>query len=118
MGDRITVIVKHEDAAVVLYSHSLGSDMKGIIAKALHSDAGRNRRQDYNYLTRIIFSAMVKGYEADECGCGISALGLDEIEGFVDECAGADNHPAIVINMVKQTVDGIDYRDFIAKELK
>lgn len=119
MGDRINVIVKQEEAAVVLYSHWLGSNMKGIIAEALNSDAGRNRRTHYNYLTRIIFCSMMKGYENDlEHGFGINAMPLGMVDAFIEECTAEDDQPPIVIDVHHQTVDGVNYRDFIAQELK
>ena len=80
MGDRRNVIVKESDSQprVSLYTHWYGSELPGIVARAL--DRGRGRWGDTSYLTRIIFSQMVSEANAllEETGFGIEAVKDDD----------------------------------------
>lgn len=86
MGDRANVYV-HEDTepGVYLYTHWDGSDLPAIVARAL--GCGRRRWNDTPYLTRIIFSEMLKG-DSDglngSTGYGISAEVQDGDDRIVD----------------------------------
>lgn len=78
MGDRANIAVKQEkfkdqdgnDVYVYLYSHWGGSDLPMILQSALKR--GNDRWTDNPYLTRIIFSEMVKDDLMDTTGYGIS----------------------------------------------
>ncbi len=63
MGDRAQIAVRHGKKLVWLYTHWGGSEIYANLAAALKR--GRSRWDDEEYLTRIIFSEMVKdGWEA------------------------------------------------------
>jgi len=71
MGDRANIqMLNEEDKSVYLYTHWRGSELPGILQRAL---AKRWRWNDDAYLARIIFCEMVKGSETGETGFGISA---------------------------------------------
>lgn len=73
MGDRRNVIVQHDkDNSVALYTHWSGSELPQTLARAL--DRGRGRWNDGTYLTRIVFSEMVKDEILGETGFGIEPI--------------------------------------------
>lgn len=75
MGDRRNVLIDQEAGdkpVIVLYTHWSGSNLPATLAAAL--DRGRHRWTDPTYLTRIIFSEMIKDEVLDETGFGIEAI--------------------------------------------
>ena len=71
MGDRGNIIVLDQlRTPIFLYTHWKGRYLPSILQNAL---AKRCRWDDPSYLTRIIFCGMIKGYEEDSEGFGISA---------------------------------------------
>lgn len=72
MGDRANVYIKgyKGEPGVYLYTHWSGTDLPETVQRAL---ARQERWDDHAYLARIVFCEMVKGFEADETGFGISA---------------------------------------------
>lgn len=92
MGDRGNIVVSDGEAgAVVLYTHWEGSRIEHIARAAL----ARGRRwNDAPYLTRMIFSEMVKGAEAEETGYGIA----------VWPHLPDNQHPVLVIDVPGQRV--------------
>lgn len=105
MGDRrnVELVYRKDLPSVFLYTHWFGSDLPTIVANALNSPQGRNRRNDFDYLARIIFEAMVKADKANEgeTGFGIAPYQMDQ------------NHPNIVVDLDNQTVDGMSYDEYI-----
>ena len=91
MGDRANVVVLDEgsDNAVFLYTHWSGTVLPSLLKRALDR---KQRWDDGAYLTRIIFCEMVKGYESDETGFGISAHICD------------NEHPLLVVDVGRQVV--------------
>jgi uncharacterized surface protein with fasciclin (FAS1) repeats len=96
MGDRANVCVKEKGEMVYLYTHWSGAELPEIVREALASPQGRARWDDASYLTRIIFSHMVKDHIDGETGYGIwSSIGdgtdrvvlvaVDEKKVFVNE---------------------------------
>jgi hypothetical protein len=80
MGDRANVLMKtdsEDDSGVYLYTHWCGSSLPVAVQDALKK---LERWDDPQYLGRIIFCEMVKGYENDATGWGIS--------GFLGDGAG------------------------------
>ena len=73
MGDRANVLVRqdNEDNGVWLYTHWDGTELPRTLRNALIR--GRERWDDAQYLTRIIFSEMVAGHEMALTGYGISS---------------------------------------------
>jgi hypothetical protein len=97
MGDRGNIIVKYNEDIVYLYTHWGGSELYSILRRALGK---KERWGDHAYLTRIIFCEMVKDDMEGTTGYGISSTEGD---------GGTD----IVVDVVKQTVQGQPFEDFI-----
>jgi hypothetical protein len=73
MGDRRNVVLPNEyGESVALYTHWGGSELPATVADALAR--GKNRWTDETYLTRIIFSEMIKDEVLGETGYGIEAF--------------------------------------------
>lgn len=71
MGDRGNILIKEEEGGkIYLYTHWDGSNLKSILKKSLKR--GQPRWDDESYLTRIIFSEMIKDDILEETGYGIS----------------------------------------------
>jgi hypothetical protein len=71
MGDRANIkIIEENNGQLYFYTHWYGEDLPKILAKAL--DRGRDRWGDESYLSRIIFSEMIKNDVEDNTGFGIS----------------------------------------------
>lgn len=81
MGTRAQVRIKDTD--VYLYQHWDGDGLMETVVKAVNGSVGQNRQGDPEYLTRIIFCAMVKGDEAGETGFGIGMEQHGDIEYLV-----------------------------------
>jgi len=73
MGDRgiIKVYQQNNYAPVYLYTHWRGSEIYGVVKRAL---SRRARWDECAYLTRIIFCELVAGEEGNETGFGISTF--------------------------------------------
>lgn len=101
MGDRANIAIKQDikdsngqDVYIYLYTHWDGYALPFIVQKALI--AGASRYGHTAYLTRIIFSHMIKDSVLDETGYGISTL------------IGDNNHPIIYIDDKKQNITILD----------
>lgn len=91
MGDRANVhVVEERGGDIYLYTHWGGTELPATLASAL--ERGRGRWGDESYLTRIIFSEMVKDDLLAETGYGISSYPVDQ------------EYPDLVVNMGAQTV--------------
>lgn len=110
MGDRANVAIKQNvkdsdgnDVYIYLYTHWDGYTLPVIVRDALA--AGSGRWGDTSYLTRILFSHMIKDSILDETGYGISTW------------IGDNGRPIIYINDKDQTVTILDtiwsYKDYI-----
>lgn len=74
MGDRANILVKDnsEDTGVYLYTHWGGTDLPSRLQQALRKE---ERWSDSQYLTRIIFCAMIDREDWDgTTGYGISSM--------------------------------------------
>ena len=90
MGDRANIKIEAEgEAPIFLYTHWNGYCLPETLQTAL---ARKQRWDDSQYLTRIIFSEMIKADVLDEHGYGISTIVHD----------GDDR--IITVNCVDQTV--------------
>jgi hypothetical protein len=69
MATRSQVFIK--DTGVYLYQHYDGDGLMQIVCDAVNSDVGRDRQSDPEYLTRIIFCAMLKNSMDGSTGYGI-----------------------------------------------
>ena len=111
MGDRGNIFItrnddtKNNEQGIYLYTHWGGSYLKETLQAALRK---KWRWNDEAYLTRIIFCEMIKGYESEETGFGIS---LEEQD---------NEHPIVYVLTDTQEVivEGHCYtfQEFIDKE--
>jgi len=90
MGDRAEVRIKPsygDNGEVYLYTHWGGYALPATVAAAL--DRGCGRWGDTSYLSRIIFSEMIRGDVEGDTGYGISAQGMQDThtQVFVDDDA-------------------------------
>lgn len=90
MGDRRNVEVIDNGKSVFLYTHWQGTDLPKIVQNALRR--GKDRLDDGPYLTRIIFSEMIRDDILGTTGYGISANQQDA------------NHNNIVVNVGLQKI--------------
>jgi hypothetical protein len=70
MGDRANVVIKTNGEQVCLYTHWNGYELPKIVRSAMNR--GRDRLNDKQYLTRIIFCEMISGDVMGTSGYGIS----------------------------------------------
>jgi len=76
MGDRGNIVVDDgSNKPVFLYTHWCGTELPQILQRALKR--GRGRWGDTPYLTRIIFSEMIRNDVLEETGYGISTSMCD-----------------------------------------
>jgi hypothetical protein len=78
MGTRAQVLIK--DTGIYLYQHYDGNELFDIVKRAI---AKKMRWEDTEYLTRIIFSEMIKDNIAGETGYGIGNAQHGDIEFLV-----------------------------------
>jgi len=90
MGDRANIKVTG-CGDVYLYTHWNGYELPKILKQALIR--GRDRWDDPQYLARIIFCEMVRGYEMENSGYGISG-----------ECGDGEDR-IITVNSENKTVE-------------
>ena len=101
MGDRGQVkVIGHNGKSVYLYTHWKASSLVETVREALDSQAGRNRWDDVEYLTRIIFDYMT-GLQREETGYGIGTTAHGDVWRIVE------------VNVEKQTVTIFDDGEFI-----
>lgn len=106
MGDTANVLVRERNSQVYLYTHWNGSELPKIVQRAL------KRKQcwdDGQYLARIIFCEMIKGYEDGETGYGISSV------------VGDGNNRIVSVYVDDQTIqlnngNILSFEDFIEME--
>lgn len=91
MGDRAQIAVKHDKKFIWLYTHWGGSEIYTTLARALRR--GRSRWDDCEYLTRVIFSEMVRDDWEAVTGFGIGVSMHGDIE-----------HHVPVVNSEKQMI--------------
>lgn len=91
MGDRANIVIPQarKGVNIYLYTHWGGSELPTTLQAAL---ARRQRWDDDSYLTRIIFSEMIKGDVLAETGYGISTTPQD------------NQYPLLVVDIAKQQV--------------
>lgn len=70
MGDRANILIKSDDEVVCLYTNWSGRDLPGVVQDALIR--GESRVNNFQYITRIIFSEMTRGCGEELAGYGIT----------------------------------------------
>jgi hypothetical protein len=103
MGNRANIIVRQEDGDIFLYSHYDGERLVKTLQTAL--TFGKNRWNDPSYLTRIIFSEMIRGAEHDELGYGISLSMVDN-----------DGHDLLIVDTNTKKITIISEKDGLIKK--
>ena len=90
MGDRGNILIKESKGGeIYFYSHWAGSMLAETAKAALIR--GRGRWDDEQYLSRIIFSEMIKDELLETTGYGISTY-------------QGDGHVALIVDIAKQQV--------------
>ena len=107
MGARAQI--KIEDTGVYLYTHWGSSTLPKVLSNVL---ADGKRLDDTEYLTRIIFEAMIEnGSNSKETGFGIGTQAHTDLD-----------YPPILVNCENQTVvseHGLQtFKEFINMEMK
>lgn len=101
MGDRANIVLDYgHDKKIFLYTHWGGSELPQTLAYAL--TRGKERWCDESYLSRIIFSEMVRDNIDDLTGFGIAPYEVD------------NEHQYLVVDLEALTVNGTPFPDFIA----
>jgi hypothetical protein len=85
MGARAQVLIK--ETGVYLYTHWGSGTIKEDVQNALNSPQGKNRLNDPEYLTRIIFEHLIGDERNTETGFGIGT----EIHGDIDTLIVVNN---------------------------
>lgn len=81
MGTRAQVFFPK--TGVYLYQHYDGDGLYDTVKAAVMSSVGQNRKNDAEYLARIVFCAMVHDYIDGETGYGINTYKHGDIEYLV-----------------------------------
>ena len=98
MGDRRNVVVEFDnETSVALYTHWSGSELPQTLASALLR--GQDRWTDPTYLTRIIFSEMIRDSVMDTTGYGIEPIPYGSIH-YCEASPGYD----ITVDIANQSV--------------
>lgn len=92
MGDRGQILIK--DTGIYLYTHWSGYTLKKILQTALQR---KQRWNDVEYLTRIIFCEMIGDDIKGETGYGIGNIEHGDL-----------NNPLLIVDVKKQTIIGDD----------
>lgn len=100
MGSRGQIAIDQTDGRIYLYTHWSGNKIKDILKNALIR--GKDRWEDDEYLTRIIFCEMIEGSVLDTTGFGIGLSEHGDIE-----------YPIPIVNIELGTVDGVRFEEYI-----
>jgi hypothetical protein len=121
MGDRGNIAIQNgtKKSRVYLYTHWNGSNIQAIARRAL---AKKWRWSDEAYLTRIVFCELVKGFEDDETGYGISTSICDNAHPILVLDAGKgscwlENESGGVISNKMMFGSFCEGREFILKNV-
>ena len=100
MGMRRNIKLEYaEGGEIYLYSHWGAEGLEKILAKTL--ERAKSRWSDESYLARIIFTDMTKDVGEELTGYGLAPYEMD------------DNFPTLKVDLEKQTVNDVEYEDFI-----
>lgn len=103
MGARANILMKYSDGNTVnIYSHWDGEGLRDKLAAALNK---RKRWDDEMYLGRIIFCEVAKNDIEGERGYGLSPY------------VGEEEYATLNVDMVKRTVNGKPFQEFIAEAM-
>lgn len=78
MGARAQVLIEEE--GVYLYTHWGSGTIKEDVQRALDSERGKARKDDPEYLARIIFEEMIGDERGSETGFGIGTSEHGDID--------------------------------------
>lgn len=114
MGDRANILIKSDDEQICLYSHWDGFNLPSVLQSALVR--GKDRADDFQYITRIIFNEMTKGNEMGLTGYGITTKVYDNERDIITFDADAltitvgDNSFSIN-DYIKLKINGFDLKE-------
>ena len=102
MGDRaqVKIIDGYGNPPVYLYTHWRGTGLQETVKRVI---ARGQRLDDPEYLARIILNEM-QGNDRGETGFGISTTENPDLQ-----------HPIVVVNCAKRTLNGIPFSTLTAK---
>ena len=108
MGDRANIVLNYgaRKPKIYLYTHSCGTELPVILAKALNR--GRHCWNSKPYLARVIFSEMIKDEILENDGYGISSYPID---GGKDIEVDMENQTIHILYIPFSSV--MSYEDFI-----
>jgi hypothetical protein len=117
MGDRANIIVRERDEQVVIYQHWAGTGLFVVAKEAM--DNGRDRWDDFQYLTAILLRHVFKRY--DPKLTGTTGIGISHK-------IGDNEHPILILDVAKQEAfyedeqgkvlsNSLSFDDFCSKEL-
>ena len=78
MGARAQVYIESE--GVYLYTHWGAGEIESLVNRVMETPKAKNRRNDGEYLARIIFCEMIKDDIDGETGYGIGTIMHGDIE--------------------------------------
>ncbi len=106
MGTRGQVLIK--DTGVYLYQHYDSYELESIVKKAMSK---KHRWMDVEYLTRIIFSEMIKDDVDGAVGFGIGNQEHGDIEFLITiDC---ENQKVIVKELINNNIREFTFEEFI-----
>ena len=94
MGDRANIVVKGSNEQIVLYTHWNGTELPAVLQDALNR--GEDRWNDFQYLTRIIFSEMIQDDILENTGYGITTTVWDGEDSIIT--VDVDNQTVTLYN--------------------
>lgn len=94
MGDRVNIVVKGSNEQIVLYIHWNGIGFLIVLQDALNR--GEDRWDDFQYLTRIIFSEMIQDDILENTGYGITTTVWDGEDSIIT--VDVDNQTVTLYN--------------------
>jgi hypothetical protein len=114
MGDRANIVLNYGEnkPKIYLYTHSCGTELPVILAKALNR--GRHCWNSKSYLARVIFSEMIKNEILENDGYGISPHPINTDKKDIE----VDMENQIIHFSARPFSSVLSYDEFIKKNLK
>ena len=110
MGTRAQVFIK--DTGVYLYQHWEGNNLANTVKEAISRG---ERLDDVEYLTRIIFSEMIKDSIGDSTGYGIGTKQHSDIEYLITiDC---ERQIMSVLMYFENTINVISFEEILKGEV-
>lgn len=117
MGDRSQICMKDGKDEIFLYAHWAGTEIYKDLADALRL-YGNARSEDFEYLSRIVFSRMIRSCINSENGYGIGVHRHDDIEHAIPVvwCDGSKRITWLPSNFGKKKLpDDCSFEEFVER---